>query len=169
MLKTLTKPSTSPRAFPPAAGVRWKSAPSSKSTACPKFNLPGLSNFLPAVRLTGREQDQPARPPGSQPSINLQGDGTVRFMMIVKANKDSEAGKMPSEELLAAMAKYNEELVNAGVLVDLAGLQSSAKGFRVRFSGAKASVIDGPFAETKELIAGYWIINVKSRQEAVDW
>src|SRR5258708_23194312 len=79
-------------------------------------------------------------------------------MMIVKANKDSEAGKMPSEELLAAMAKYNDELVKAGVLVDLAGLQSSAKGFRVRFSGNKASVIDGPFAETKELIAGYWII-----------
>src|SRR5579859_5486311 len=93
----------------------------------------------------------------------------MRFMMIVKANKDSEAGKMPSEDLLAAMANYNEQLVNAGVLVDLAGLQSSAKGFRVRFSGGKRSVIDGPFAETRELIAGYWIINVKSRQEAVDW
>ena len=93
----------------------------------------------------------------------------MRFMMIVKANKDSEAGKMPSEELLAAMAKYNEELVNAGILVDLAGLQSSAKGFRVRFAGGKPSVIDGPFAETRELVAGYWIINVKSRQEAVEW
>jgi len=93
----------------------------------------------------------------------------MRFMMIVKANKDSEAGKMPSEDLLAAMANYNEQLVNAGVLVDLAGLQSSAKGFRVRFSGGKRSVIDGPFAETRELVAGYWIINVKSRQEAVDW
>src|ERR1700688_3784368 len=93
----------------------------------------------------------------------------MRFMMIVKANKDSEAGKMPGEDLLAAMAKYNEELVNAGILVDLAGLQSSAKGFRVRFSGGKPLVLDGPFAETKELIAGYWIINVKSRQEAVDW
>jgi hypothetical protein len=93
----------------------------------------------------------------------------VRFMMIVKANKDSEAGKMPSEELLAAMAKYNEELVKAGVLVDLSGLQSSAKGARVRFSGGKTSVIDGPFAETRELIAGYWVINVKSLQEAIDW
>ena len=93
----------------------------------------------------------------------------MRFMMIVKANKDSEAGKMPSEELLAAMAKYNEELVNAGVLVDLAGLQSSAKGFRVRFARGKPSVIDGPFAETRELVAGYWIINVKSRQEAIEW
>ena len=93
----------------------------------------------------------------------------MRFMMIVKASKDCEAGKMPSEEVLAAMAKYNEELANAGVLVDLAGLQSSAKGFRVRFSGGKTTVIDGPFAETKELVAGYWIINVKSRQEALDW
>ena len=93
----------------------------------------------------------------------------MKFMMIVKANKDSEAGVMPNEELLAAMAKYNEALVNAGVLVDLAGLQSSAKGFRVRFSGGKTSIIDGPFAETRELIAGYWVINVKSRQEAVDW
>jgi len=94
----------------------------------------------------------------------------MRFMMIVKANKDSEAGKMPSEELLAAMAKYNEELVKAGVLVDLAGLQSSAKGFRVRLSSSgDPTVIDGPFAETKELIAGYWIINVKSKAEALAW
>ena len=94
----------------------------------------------------------------------------MRFMMIVKASKDSEAGKMPSEELLAGMAKYNEELANAGVFVDLAGLQSSAKGFRVRipFSG-EPNVTDGPFAETKELIAGYWIINVKSKAEALDW
>jgi len=93
----------------------------------------------------------------------------VRFMMIVKANKDSEAGKLPSEELLAAMARYNEELMKAGVLVDLSGLQSSAKGARVRFSGGKTFVIDGPFAETRELIAGYWVINVKSRQEAIEW
>jgi len=94
----------------------------------------------------------------------------MRFMMIVKANKDSEAGVMPGEELLAAMAKYNEELANAGVLVDLAGLQSSAKGFRVRIpSSGERTVTDGPFAETKELIAGYWIINVKSRAEAIAW
>jgi hypothetical protein len=90
-------------------------------------------------------------------------------MMIVKANKDSEAGKMPGEELLAAMARYNEELMKAGVLVDLSGLQSSAKGARVRFRGGKTSVIDGPFAETRELIAGYWVINVKSREEAIAW
>jgi hypothetical protein len=93
----------------------------------------------------------------------------MRFMMIVKANKDSEAGKMPGEELLSAMGKYNEELMKAGVLVDLSGLQASSKGARVKFSGGKRTVIDGPFAETKELIAGYWIINVKSREEAIEW
>jgi hypothetical protein len=93
----------------------------------------------------------------------------MRFMMIVKANKDSEAGKMPSDELIAAMGKYNEELMKAGVLVDLSGLQPSSKAARVRFSSKGVTVIDGPFAETKELIAGYWIINVKSLQEAIDW
>ena len=93
----------------------------------------------------------------------------MRFMMIVKANEDSEAGKLPSEELLSAMGKYNEELMKAGVLLDLGGLQPSSKGVRVKFSGGKRTVIDGPFAETKELIAGYWIIQVKSREEAVEW
>jgi len=95
----------------------------------------------------------------------------MRFMMIVKANEDSEAGKLPPDELIAAMARYNEELMKAGVLVDLAGLQSSAKGARVHFSPStdKITVTDGPFAETKELIAGYWIINVKSRDEAIAW
>lgn len=93
----------------------------------------------------------------------------MRFMMIVKASKDSEAGKMPSEELLAAMGKYNEELVKAGVLLDASGLQASSKGARVKFSGGKRTVIDGPFAETKELIAGYWVIKVNSKQEAIEW
>ena len=93
----------------------------------------------------------------------------MRFMMIVKANKDSEAGKMPSEELLSAMGKYNEELMKAGVLVDLSGLQASSKGARIKFSSGKPTVIDGPFPETKELIAGYWIIQVKSREEALEW
>jgi hypothetical protein len=93
----------------------------------------------------------------------------MRFMMIVKANKDSEAGKMPSEELLTAMGKYNEELMKAGVMLDGAGLQASSKGARIRFSGGKRTVIDGPFAETKELIAGYWIIKVKSKEEAIEW
>lgn len=93
----------------------------------------------------------------------------MRFMMIVKASKDSEAGKLPSEELLSAMGKYNEELMKAGVLLDLAGLQSSSKGARIMFSGKKKTVVDGPFTETKELIAGYWIIQVKSREEAIEW
>jgi hypothetical protein len=93
----------------------------------------------------------------------------MKFMMIVKANKESEAGVMPSEELLSAMAKYNEELMKAGVLVDLTGLQPSSKGFRVKFSGGKRTVTDGPFPETKELVAGFWIIDVKSREEALEW
>ena len=92
----------------------------------------------------------------------------MRFMMIVKASKDSEAGVMPSEGLLSAMGKYNEELMKAGVLLDLAGLQPSSKGARIKFSEER-TVIDGPFAETKELIAGYWIIQVKSREEAMEW
>ena len=93
----------------------------------------------------------------------------MKFMMIVKASKESEAGVMPGEELLSAMGKYNEELMKAGVLLDLAGLQPSSKGFRIKLSGSKRTVIDGPFAETKELIGGYWIIQVKSREEAMEW
>jgi hypothetical protein len=93
----------------------------------------------------------------------------MRFMMMVRANKDSEAGLMPKEELLAAMAKYNEELVKAGVLLDGTGLQPSSKGARIKFSGGKRTVIDGPFTENKELIAGYWLIQVKSKQEAIEW
>ena len=92
----------------------------------------------------------------------------MRFMVMVKANKDSEAGKMPSEELLSAMAKFNEEMVKAGVMLDGNGLQPSSKGARVRFSGDKRTVIDGPFAETKELVAAYWILWVKSKQEAIE-
>ena len=93
----------------------------------------------------------------------------MRFMMIVKASKDSEAGKMPSPELIDTMMKYNDELMKAGVLIDLAGLHPSSRGARVKFSQGKRSVIDGPFAETKELIAGYWIIQVKSKEEALEW
>lgn len=93
----------------------------------------------------------------------------MRFMVLVKATKDSEAGKMPSEELLAAMAKFNEEMVKAGVMLDGNGLQPSSKGARVRFSGSKRTVIDGPFSETKELVAGYWILQCKSLAEAVEW
>ena len=93
----------------------------------------------------------------------------MRFMMIVKATKDTEAGVMPSEKLLAEMAKYHEELQKAGVLLDASGLKPSAKGWRVKYAGAQRTVIDGPFTEAKELIAGYTLIQVKSREEAVEW
>lgn len=93
----------------------------------------------------------------------------MRFMVIVKATKDSEAGKMPSEELLAAMGNFNEELVKAGVMLSGDGLQPSSKGARVRFAGDKRSVTDGPFAETKELVAGFWMWKCKSLAEAIDW
>jgi len=90
-------------------------------------------------------------------------------MIIVKATQDSEAGVMPSEELLTAMGKYNEELAAAGIMLAGEGLQPSTKGARVRFSGPKRTVVDGPFAETKELIAGFWMWKVKSKQEAIEW
>ncbi|MEP6473324.1 MAG: YciI family protein [Gemmatimonadota bacterium] len=93
----------------------------------------------------------------------------MRFMVMVKATKDSEAGVMPSAELLTAMGKYNEELVKAGVMLAAEGLQPSSKGARVKFSGAKRTVVDGPFAETKELVAGFWILQVKSREEVIEW
>ena len=93
----------------------------------------------------------------------------MRFMMIVKGNKDSEAGVMPSNELIDAMTKYNEQLQKAGVLLDLSGLQPTSKGAKVKFSGGKATVIDGPFTEAKEIIAGYWIIQAKSKEEAIEW
>ncbi|WP_223416661.1 MULTISPECIES: YciI family protein [unclassified Pseudomonas] len=93
----------------------------------------------------------------------------MRFMIIVKASTDSEAGVMPSEELLTAMGNYNEELVKAGIMLAGEGLHPSSKGARVRFSGDKRSVIDGPFAETKELIAGFWLWQVKSKEEAIEW
>ena len=93
----------------------------------------------------------------------------MRFMVMIKANKESEAGVMPSTELLAEMGKYNEELVKAGVMLAGEGLQPSSKGARVKFSGAKRTVIDGPFAEAKELIAGFWLIQVKSKDEAIEW
>ena len=94
----------------------------------------------------------------------------MRFMLILKSNKDSEAGKMPSEESIAAMVKYNQEQAKAGILLDAAGLYPSSKGARVRFStGGKKTVIDGPFAESKELVGGYWLIQVKSLEEAIEW
>jgi hypothetical protein len=93
----------------------------------------------------------------------------MRFMILVKADKNSEAGVLPDEKLLSDMGKYNEELVKAGVLLAAEGLQPSSKGARVKFSGTQRTVIDGPFAETKELIAGFWMIQVKSKEEAIEW
>lgn len=93
----------------------------------------------------------------------------MRFMIIVKANKDSEAGVMPEEKLLAEMGAFHDELAKAGILLDGAGLKASSHGWRIRYSGGKRTVIDGPFAETKELIAGYTLIQVKSRDEALEW
>jgi hypothetical protein len=93
----------------------------------------------------------------------------MRFMVMVRANPISERGDMPDEKILTEMGRYNEELVKAGVLLAAEGLQPSAKGVRVRFSGEKRTVIDGPFTEAKELIAGFWIFQVKSREEAIEW
>ena len=93
----------------------------------------------------------------------------MRFMILLKADKTTEAGVLPDEKLLAAMGKYNEELVKAGVLLTGEGLHPSSKGARVRFSGSKRTVVDGPFAETKELIAGFWLFQVKSKEEAIEW
>src|SRR5918992_2798715 len=93
----------------------------------------------------------------------------MRFMVIVKASKESEAGVLPDQKILTEMGKFNEELVKAGVMMAGEGLHASSKGARVKFSGNKRSVVDGPFTETKELIAGFWIWNVKSREEAIEW
>ncbi len=93
----------------------------------------------------------------------------MRFMVIVKANKESETGVLPSEKILADMGKFNEELVKAGVMLAAEGLHASSKGARVRFSKGKTTVIDGPFAETKELVAGFWLWQVKSKEEAIEW
>jgi hypothetical protein len=93
----------------------------------------------------------------------------MRFMILVKASKDSEAGALPDEDMIAKMVTYHEELQKAGALVDASGLQSSSKGWRIRYSGGKRTFIDGPFTETKELVAGYTIIKAKSMQEAIEW
>jgi hypothetical protein len=93
----------------------------------------------------------------------------MRFMVLLKADKNTEAGVLPDEKLLAEMGRYNQALIDAGVMVDGAGLQSSAKGARVKFSGAKRTVVDGPFPESKELIAGYWMFQVESKEEAIEW
>src|SRR5213083_1357786 len=105
--------------------------------------------------------------PRAQPRIPKE--TTMRFMVLVKANKDSESGVLPDEKALTEMGKFNEELVKAGVMLAGEGLQASSKGARVRFEGKKRTVIDGPFAESKELIAGFWLWQVKSKEEAIEW
>jgi hypothetical protein len=103
------------------------------------------------------------------PNPKPKGDMTMRVMVVIKANKDTEAGVMPDEKLLTDMGNFNEALAKAGVLLAMEGLHPSSKGARVRFSGTKRTVIDGPFTETKELIAGYWLWQVKSMDEAIEW
>src|ERR1700693_3499001 len=127
-----------------------------------------LSISLSLVRLSVQPRLTWPRRPGNPGSLTLR-RYDMRFMVIVKADKNTEAGVMPSEKLLTDMGKYNEELVKAGVLLGMEGLHPSSKGARVRFSGAKRTVIDGPFAETKELIAGYWLFQVNSLDEAIEW
>jgi hypothetical protein len=101
-------------------------------------------------------------------AATMEGEGKMRFMVIVKANADSEAGRLPDSDAFAEMGKFNEELAQAGVLLAADGLQPTAKGARIRFSGGKATVIDGPFAETKELVAGFWIVRGDSKEEVVE-
>jgi hypothetical protein len=125
---------------------------------------PSLDVWVERAIFAGPEHpERPAREGKSRGEIKM------RFMVIVKATKESEAGKMPSTELLTAMGNYNEELVKAGIMLAGDGLHPSSKGARVRFNGAKRTVIDGPFAETKELIAGFWIWQVRSLDEAIEW
>jgi hypothetical protein len=133
--------------------------------------MTSLSIFVPLVRRIDREAVFGIKPSGS-PALNLNQQKeivTMRFMVIVKATKESEAGALPDTKLLSDMGKFNEELVKAGVMLAAEGLQASSKGARVKFSGDKRTVVDGPFAETKELIAGFWIWQVKSKEEAIEW
>jgi hypothetical protein len=104
-----------------------------------------------------------------QAGLPTKGETTMRVMVIVKANKESEAGKLPDEKGLTEMSKFNEELIKAGILLGMDGLRPSSNGVRVRFSGGRKTVIDGPFTETKELVAGYWIWQVRSKEEAIEW
>jgi hypothetical protein len=134
----------------------------------------GVSIVGPLDRRTGKGSRCRQRPP--QPSrvsfqsiLQSTGDSIMRVMVMVKASKASEAGVMPSQQLLADMGRYNEELVKAGIMLAGEGLQPSSKGARMRFAGASRTVIDGPFAETKELVAGFWLWQVRSMDEAIEW
>src|SRR5687768_12388561 len=128
-----------------------------------------LSISRPVVRRDSRAWVRPAETVAGARNRNHKGDTTMRCMIIIKASKDSEAGVLPDERLLTEMGQFNEELVKAGIMLAGEGLHPSSKGKRVRFSGGKRTVIDGPFAETKELIAGFWLWQVKSLEEAIEW
>jgi hypothetical protein len=127
--------------------------------------LHGKFDTLVHIRAVQARLERRRRPPGRDET----GETTMRVMAMVRATRESESGKMPSENLLAEMGKFNQELVKAGVMLAGEGLHPSSKGKRVRFSGTKRTVIDGPFTETKELIAGFWLLQVKSMDEAVEW
>src|SRR5262249_13269989 len=153
------------RAAPPLSGQPQRGLPEPGQK-----KMLNLSISPPLVRRVSRDWVQPVeavRRPGSEPATKRS--LTMRVMILVKANKDSEAGVLPSQELLTEMGKFNEELVKAGVMLAGEGLHASSKGKRVRFSGATRTVIDGPFSETKELIAGFWLWQVKSMEEAIAW
>jgi hypothetical protein len=137
----------------------------------PKDRRASVSNSRSLVRRIRRACILPAeidRAAGSAPET-AEGETTMRFMILIKADANTEAGVMPGERLLTEMGRFNEELVKAGLMLAGEGLHPSSKGARVRFSGAKTTVVDGPFAETKELIAGFWIWQVASRDEAIEW
>src|SRR5712671_364479 len=136
-----------------------------------KKSPPPMSISRRAVRRYSRAGDgAPVDPTGAPaPQPKPEGDTTMRVMVIVKADKQSEAGTLPDKKILTDMGKFNEELVKAGVMLAGEGLQASSKGARVKFSGGKKTVTDGPFAETKELIAGFWLWQVKSMEEAIEW
>src|SRR5437763_170188 len=125
--------------------------------------LGSLSIAEPLVRREGKPEA------GAAPNPKPRGVTTMRFMILVKANKDSEAGVLPDEKILTEMGKFNQRLEKAGVLLAAEGLQASSKGARVKFSGGKRTVTDGPFADTKELVAGFWAWQVKSKEEAIEW
>src|SRR5436190_1085864 len=153
----------------PAPRVRWRKTPPNsrpEALSCGPKNCKKSFSSLSILRRANRLLI--ARTIATNQQTNNK-ETKMRFMVMVKASKNSEAGVMPSKQLLADMGKFNEELTKAGVMLTGEGLQSSAKGARVRFSGDKKTVIDGPFAETKELVAGFWMWKCNSLQEAIDW
>jgi hypothetical protein len=128
-----------------------------------------MSIWRGVVRRLSRTRNEEAKPPPIYTDDRLTRGDAMKFMVIVKATKESEAGVLPSTEMLEAMGKYNEELVKAGVMLAGEGLHPSSKGVRVRFSGDQRTVVDGPFTETKELIAGFWLMQVRSKDEIIEW